>query len=85
LPSLNYRSENWTISRPDKKKIESAEMRFLLPVAVYIVLDQKRNTNIRTELKMLYLTERIERQKENGYEKNFKNDNRQTPKNITKL
>jgi hypothetical protein len=29
VPMLTYASENWTINRSDKKKIESAEMMFL--------------------------------------------------------
>jgi hypothetical protein len=48
--------ENWTINR-------SAEMRFLLPVAGYTLPDQKRNTDIRLELKTFDLIERIDRQK----------------------
>jgi hypothetical protein len=29
VPVLTYARENWTINRSDKKKIESAEMKFL--------------------------------------------------------
>jgi hypothetical protein len=42
-----------------KKKIESAEMKFLRSVAGYTLLDQKLNTDIRSELKIFNLTERI--------------------------
>jgi hypothetical protein len=38
---MTYASENWTINRSDKKKIESAEMKFLRSVAGYTLLDQK--------------------------------------------
>jgi hypothetical protein len=65
---LTYASENWTINRSDKKKIESAEMKFLRLVAGYTLLDQKRSTDIRLELKIFNLTERIEKQKENLHE-----------------
>jgi hypothetical protein len=41
VPMLTYASENWTINRSDKKKIESAEMKFLRSVAGYTLLDQK--------------------------------------------
>jgi hypothetical protein len=41
VPMLTYASENWTINRSDKKKIESAEMKFLRSVAGYALLDQK--------------------------------------------
>jgi hypothetical protein len=67
-PVLTYASENWTIDRSDERKIESAEMRFLHPVAGCTLLDQKRSTDIRSELIIFVLTERIERQKENCYE-----------------
>jgi hypothetical protein len=49
---LTYASENWTIHRSDKKKIESAEMKFLRSVTGYTVLDQKRSTDTRSELKI---------------------------------
>jgi hypothetical protein len=62
---LTYASENWTINRSDKRKIESDDIRFLHPVAGYTVLDQERSTNLRSEFKIFNLTERIERQKEN--------------------
>jgi hypothetical protein len=65
---LTYASENWTINRSAKKKIESAEMKFLRSVTGYTVLDQKRSTDTRSELKIFNLTERIEKQKENCHE-----------------
>jgi hypothetical protein len=61
VPMLTYASENWTINRSDRRKTESAEMKFLRSVAGYILLDQKRSTDIRSELKILNLTERIEK------------------------
>jgi hypothetical protein len=36
-----YGSENWSLIRPDKRKIEAAEMRFLKPTAGYTLLDKK--------------------------------------------
>jgi hypothetical protein len=65
VPMLTYASENWTINRSDKEKIESAEVKFLHSVAGYTLLDQKRSADIRSELKVFNLTERIENQKEN--------------------
>jgi hypothetical protein len=41
LPSLTYARENRTINRIDKRQVESAEMRFLLPVPGYSLLDQR--------------------------------------------
>jgi hypothetical protein len=65
---LTYAGENLTINRSDKKKIESAEMKFLRSVAGYTLLDHKRSTDIRSELKIFNLTERVENQKENCHE-----------------
>jgi hypothetical protein len=43
-------------------------MKVLRSVAGYILLDRKRSTDIRSELKISNLTERIEKQKENWHE-----------------
>ena len=32
VPVLMYGSENWSLTRSDKRKIEAAEMRFLRPM-----------------------------------------------------
>jgi hypothetical protein len=44
-------------------------MKFLRSVAGYTLLDQKRSTDIRSELKIFNLTKRIEKQKENWQER----------------
>jgi hypothetical protein len=51
VPMLTYASKNWSVNRSDRKKIESAEMKFLHSVAGYAVLDQNQGTDIRSELK----------------------------------
>ena len=33
VPILMYGSENWSLNRSDKRKIEAAELRFLRPMA----------------------------------------------------
>jgi hypothetical protein len=43
-------------------------MKFLRSVAGCTLLDQKRSTDIRSELKIFNLSERIEKQKENWHE-----------------
>jgi hypothetical protein len=68
VPKLTYASENRTINRSYKKKIESAKIKFLRSVAGYTLLDQKRSTDIRSELKILDLTERIENKKKYWHE-----------------
>jgi hypothetical protein len=68
VPMLTYASENWTINRLGKRKIESAEMKFLRSVVGYTLLDQKRGTDSRSELNIFILTERIEKQQKNWHE-----------------
>ena len=41
VPVLVYGSENWSLNRSDKRKIEAAEMRFLRPLVEYTLLDKK--------------------------------------------
>ena len=41
VPVLMYGSENCSLNRSDKRKIEAAEMRFLRPTAEYTFLDKK--------------------------------------------
>lgn len=60
---LTYSSENLTINRSDKRKIESAEMSFLRLAAGYSLLLQKQNGDLYSELKLFSLTKRIESQK----------------------
>ena len=38
---LMFGSENWSLNRSDKRKIEAAEIRFLGPMTGYSLLDKK--------------------------------------------
>ena len=42
VPVLMYGSENWSLNRSDKRKIEAAEMRFLRTTAGHTLLDKKK-------------------------------------------
>ena len=42
VPVVMYGSENWSLNRSDKRKIEAAEMRFLRPTAGYTLLNKKK-------------------------------------------
>lgn len=59
VPMLTYACENWTLNRSDKRKIETAEMKFLRSVAGYTLLDKKHNEEIRTELKIYNVKDKI--------------------------
>ena len=50
VPVLMYGSENWSLNRSDKRKIEAAEMRFLRPMAGYKLWDNKKSSDIREQL-----------------------------------
>jgi hypothetical protein len=71
VPMLTHASKNWTINRSDKRKTESAEMKFLRSVAGYTPLNQKQSTDIRSEFKIFNLTERIEKQKKKKWYENI--------------
>ena len=43
----------------DKRKIEAAEMRFLRPMAGYTLLDYKRSTDIREQLGIFNINEKL--------------------------
>ena len=59
IPTITYSSETWTINNKNKKRIQSAEMRFLRSVAGYRLTDRKRNIEIREELNVGELNETI--------------------------
>lgn len=59
VPMLTYACENWTLNRSDRRKIETAEMKFLRSVAGYTLFDKKHNEDIRTELKIFNVKDRI--------------------------
>ena len=59
IPTITYGSETWTINNKNKKRIQSAEMRFLRSVAGYRLTDRKRNIEIREELNVGELNEKI--------------------------
>ena len=42
VPVLMYDSENWSLNRSDKRKIEAAEIRFIIPMAGYTLLEKKK-------------------------------------------
>ena len=59
FPMLTYACENWTLNRSDRRKIETAEMKFLRSVAGYTLFDKKHNEDIRTELQIFNVKDRI--------------------------
>ena len=56
---LTYACENWTLNRSNRRRIETAEMKFLRSVAGYTLYDKEHNEDIRTELKIFNVKDRI--------------------------
>ncbi|PSN31708.1 hypothetical protein C0J52_28469 [Blattella germanica] len=56
---LTYGSDNWALNRSGRRRIETAEMRFLRRVSGHTLRDHIRNTTIREELHLYDLNEKI--------------------------
>jgi hypothetical protein len=56
---LLYGSETWTLRQRDWKRIQAAEMKYLRTVKGCIRLDQIRNEDVRNELGISSLSEKI--------------------------
>jgi hypothetical protein len=63
VPTLLYGCETWALNRSDKRKIETAEMRFLRHVAGYTRRDEISNLSIRRELQIFNTNYKIEGKK----------------------
>jgi hypothetical protein len=60
IPTLTCSSETWALTKKQRQKIETAEMKFLRNVAGCTLKDQIRNTVIRNELKIFSVNNRIQ-------------------------
>ena len=63
VPVLMYGSETWVTKSQYQKRIQSAEMKFLRYVKNYTLEDQIRNSEIRDELGIYELNDRIKSNK----------------------
>ena len=63
-----YGSENWSLNRSDKMKIEAVEMRILRPTAGYTLLDIKRSSDIREQLGIFNINDKLTQYKINWRE-----------------
>ena len=68
VPVLMYGSENWSLNRSDKRKIEAAQMRFLRPMAGYTYWDKKRSSNMREQLGIFNINDKLTQYKINWRE-----------------
>jgi hypothetical protein len=81
VPILSYGSESWVTSKKDKDKIQAAEMRFLRRVKGCTRVDRIRNVDIRAELNIYNINNRLEENKEKWKQ----HINRMTETRIPKL
>ena len=75
-------SESWVTNTKHKQIIQAAEMKFLRSVKRCSRLDRIRNENIREELKIYNLNERIEENREKWKEHLNRMENERIPKII---
>ena len=67
VPVITYGCENWSLNRTEKRKIESSEMKFLRSVAGFTLLDQQKSEDIRRQLNIFKLDERMKQQKQDWH------------------
>jgi hypothetical protein len=60
LPTFLYGSENWTLTASQRRRIETAEMKLLRPLAGYTLHDHKANDSIRRELQSKRILDKID-------------------------
>lgn len=65
VPVLMFGSESWILQERDRSKIQSAEMKFLRRVKGCTKMDQIRNEDIREELNIYSIHEKLEEYKDN--------------------
>lgn len=80
VSTLMYGSETWVEKASYRNKIQSAEMRFLRSVKGYSLKDKKRNEEIRQQLNIFTLNDRILNNKTNWESHVLRMDDNRIPK-----
>ena len=66
VPVLMYGRENWSLNQSDKRK--TAEIRFLRPMTGYTLRDKKRSIDIREQLGIFNINDKLAQYKINWRE-----------------
>ena len=82
VPVLMYGSENWSLNRSDKRRIEAAEMKVLRPMAGYKLWDKKRTSDIREQLGIFNINDNLTQHKINWRERIQRMDDNRLPRKI---
>lgn len=80
VPALLYGSEVWVSSNSTKRKIQSTEMRFLRKTKGCTRMDKIRNEEIRTELQIFSINDKIDNYRNNWLQHINRMDNSRLPK-----
>ena len=65
LPTFLYGSENWTLTALQRRRIETAGMQLLRPLAGYTLNDHKTKDNIHRELRITGILDKIDEYRRN--------------------
>jgi hypothetical protein len=65
LPTFLYGSENWTLTASQRRRIETAEMKLLRPLAGHTFNDHKTNNSLRRELQTECILDKIDEYRRN--------------------
>jgi len=85
LPTFLYGSENWTLTASQRRRIEAAEIKLLRPLAGYSLHDHKTNDNIRHELQITGILDKIDEYRRNCFLTLAKNATKPNPFEIILL
>jgi hypothetical protein len=80
LPTFLYGLENWTLTSSQRRRIATAEMKLLRPLAGYALYDYKTNYSIRSELQTDCILDKIDE-----YRRNWLLHLQRMPQNIIPL
>ena len=84
VPLILYGSEFWTLTKAQERRIEAVEMKFPTSVAGYTRLDMRRNEDIREELNIFKLKDKIKEYRVNWLEHVERMDRERAPKVLLK-
>jgi len=68
LPTFLYGSENWTLTALQRRRIAAAEMKLFRPLAGYTLYDHKTKDNIRRELQITGILDKIDEYRRNWFQ-----------------
>ena len=82
IPTLLYGSETWTLTVNQERRIEAAEMRLLRPLAGYRLLDYKTNQEIREQLKVTGILDKLQQYRREWHQHLLRMDQHRIPRKM---